>query len=122
MKSARSTSTGMMSATVPTMRPMLQMHEPTALPSAMPESPIHEAVADTTISGAVVAKLTSVPPMTKRGILSARPIWMLESTNRSPPFATRANPTAISRMSVSTVDSGEATCGTTGMRFNPAAG
>ena len=65
----------------------------------MPESPIDAAVTDTTSSGVVVARLTSVPPMTKRGIRSARPMWMLESTNRSPPLATRANPTAISRMS-----------------------
>ena len=88
-----------MSATVPTMSPMLQMQEPTALPSAMPESPIVAAVADTTSSGPVVARLTSVPPITKRGIRSARPIWTLESTNRSPPLATRANPMAISTMS-----------------------
>ena len=99
MKSDRSTRTGMMIATSPMIRPMLQMHDPTALPSAMPESPIDAAVTDTTSSGVVVARLTSVPPMTKRGIRSARPMWMLESTNRSPPLATRANPTAISRMS-----------------------
>jgi hypothetical protein len=48
---------------------MLQMHDPTALPRAIPESPIVLAVAETTSSGVVVARLTNVPPTIKRGII-----------------------------------------------------
>ena len=73
-KSLGSVPTGVMIATVPTMRPMLQIHDPTALPSAIPESPMLLAVVDTTSSGVVVAKLTRVPPMMKRGTFSARPM------------------------------------------------
>jgi hypothetical protein len=73
-KSRFSTSTGVSKATVPTIRPMLQMQEPMALPSAMPESPTLLAMADTTSSGVVVARLTSVPPMTNRGMRSTLPI------------------------------------------------
>ena len=98
-KSRRSTSTGTNSATVPAIRPMLLMQEPTALPSAMPESPTLLAMADTTSSGVVVARLTSVPPMTNRGTRSACPMLMLESTKRSPPLASRPNPMAMRKLS-----------------------
>jgi hypothetical protein len=45
-----------------------------AFPSAIPESPAPLAMADTTSSGVVVARLTSVPPMTNRGTRSAWPM------------------------------------------------
>ena len=73
-KSRFSTSTGVSSETVPTISPMLQTHDPTAFPSAMPVSPALLAIADTTSSGVVVARLTRVPPMTNRGIRSACPM------------------------------------------------
>ena len=82
-------------ATVPTISPMLQIHEPTAFPRAIPESPRVLAVTDTTSSGVVVARLTSVPPMTKRGMCSARPMTRLESTKRSPPLPISASPMVI---------------------------
>ena len=82
MYASRSTLTRVTRATVPMIKPILAMTEPTALPKAIPESPIELAVADTTSSGIVVAKLTIVPPMTMRDTRRARDIWMAESTNR----------------------------------------
>lgn len=81
-KSRGSAPTGTMMATVPMIRPMLQIHDPTAFPSAIPESPMPLAVADTTSSGVVVARLTRVPPMMNRGMPRARPMWTLESTKQ----------------------------------------
>ena len=71
---------------------MLQIHEPIAFPSAIPESPTLLAMADTTNSGVVVARLTNVPPMTNRGIRSACPMSTLESTNRSPALGDQTEP------------------------------
>lgn len=47
---------------------------------------------DTTISGEVVVKLTSVPPMTTRGILSTSAMRTAAETNRSPPWIISAKP------------------------------
>jgi hypothetical protein len=55
-------------------KPTLQMQDPTAFPSAIPESPALLASADTINSGIVVARLTKVPPMMMRGILNAFPM------------------------------------------------
>ena len=97
-----STSTGVSNATVPIISPILQIQEPMALPRAIPVSPTPLAIADTTSSGVVVARLTSVPPMTNRGTRNARPMAMLESTNRSPPLATRPSPMTMRTTSYST--------------------
>ena len=63
---------------------MLAMAEPMALPMAMPDSPCQLAVADTESSGAVVARLTRVVPMTMRGTRRWLAMDTLDSTKYPP--------------------------------------
>lgn len=51
-------------AVTPRISPILQITEPTALPTASPDSPLAPAVMETTSSGVVVARLTKVEPIT----------------------------------------------------------
>ena len=73
-------------------RPMLAVTDPTALPMAMSVLPWPAAMAETSISGMVVATDTMVAPMMKVGIFMARAIQLAASTNTSPPLTTRAMP------------------------------
>lgn len=78
------------------MSPVLEITVPTALPAASSVDPCIAAITETVISGNVVAMLTMVAPIMKAGIPAALAIQLAESTNRSPPLATRNIP-AMSR-------------------------
>ena len=66
--------------------PILAVTEPTALPTAMSTLPSSAANTDTSISGSVVAKLTTVAPMMNLGMPEASAIHVDASTNQSPPL------------------------------------
>ena len=77
---------------IPRISPTLQMHDPIALPTANPGSPLLPAITETINSGVVVARLTSVEPMTTRGIRNNSAIRTLAPTNQSPPLMISARP------------------------------
>ena len=74
--------------------PTLAVTEPTALPTAMSALPCRAAKTDTSISGMVVAKLTTVAPMMNLGMPEASAIQLAASTNRSPPLMMHSSPAA----------------------------
>jgi len=71
---------------------VLAVTEPTAFPTAISFLPSKDAMADTIISGNVVAILTIVAPIIKVGIPNALAIQLAASTKRSPPFTTQITP------------------------------
>ena len=74
------------------MRPVLAVTEPTALPTAMSAFPSKAENSDTSSSGMVVAKLTTVAPMINFGMPVDSAIHVAASTNRSPPFMIQNRP------------------------------
>ena len=74
------------------MRPRLAVTLPTALPTAMSAFPCAAAMADTSSSGRVVARLTMVAPTISLGIPLTSAIQEAASTNQSPPFTIRMIP------------------------------
>ena len=77
-------------------RPVLAVTEPTALPMAMSALPSSAEKTDTSISGMVVAKLTTVAPMMNLGIPEASAIHVAASTKKSPPLMMHTRPAANS--------------------------
>ena len=77
-------------------RPVLAVTEPTALPMAMSALPSSAEKTDTSISGIVVAKLTTVAPMMNFGIPEASAIHVAASTKKSPPLMMHTRPAANS--------------------------
>mgnify|MGYP003355817753 CR=1 FL=1 len=72
--------------------PVLAVTEPTALPTAMSAFPSKAENSDTSSSGMVVAKLTTVAPMINFGMPVDSAIHVAASTNRSPPFMIQNRP------------------------------
>ena len=74
--------------------PVLAVTEPTALPTAISALPSKAENTETSISGMVVAKLTTVAPIINFGMPEASAIQLAASTKRSPPFIMQTRPTA----------------------------
>ncbi len=72
--------------------PVLAVTLPIALPMARSACPCAAAMVDTSSSGRVVARLTTVAPMRNCGIPLAAAIQQAASTNKSPPFTVSTNP------------------------------
>ena len=77
-------------------RPVLAVTEPTALPTAMSALPSRAENTDTSISGMVVATLTTVAPMMNFGMPEASAIHVAASTKKSPPLMMHTSPAANS--------------------------
>ena len=77
------------------MRPVSQMIDPTALPSARPGWPWMAANTDTAASGAVVPRLTIVAPITTFGIPDRDDSSTASSTSQSAALARTAKLAAI---------------------------
>ena len=75
-------------------RPVLAVTLPMALPIAISTLPSCAAMAETSNSGSVVARLTTVAPTISLGIPDTSAIHVAASTNTSPPFTIRTIPTA----------------------------
>ena len=75
-------------------RPTLAVTEPTALPTAISALPSSAAKTETSISGSVVAKLTTVAPTMNFGMPKASAIHVAASTNQSPPLMMKTSPAA----------------------------
>ena len=71
---------------------MFAVTEPTALPMASASMPWAAAMDDTISSGRVVAKLTTVAPITKAGMPDTQAIQPAASTNISPHLTMRTTP------------------------------
>ena len=74
--------------------PVFAVTEPTALPTAISALPSNAENTETSISGMVVAKLTTVAPMMNLGMPEASAIHVAASTKRSPPLMMHIRPTA----------------------------
>ena len=72
--------------------PVLAVTDPTALPTAISALPSSAAKTETSISGRVVAKLTTVQPMINLGIPEASAIQAAASTKKSPPLMMQTSP------------------------------
>ncbi len=87
-----STVPGMQRREMPSTSPVLQDTDPTALPSAIAPDPWAAASTETSSSGMVVPRLTTVAATTKGGMPVTRAIHRAPSTKLSPPFTISANP------------------------------
>ena len=76
--------------------PVFAVTEPTALPTAMSAFPSSAEKTDTSISGIVVAKLTTVAPIMNFGMPDASAIHVAASTKKSPPLMMHTSPAANS--------------------------
>ncbi len=74
------------------MSPVLAVTEPTALPIAIAFEPRAAPIAETSSSGRVVAKLTTVAPIINFGIPETSAIHTADYTKRSPPFPISPSP------------------------------
>ena len=81
-------------------RPTLAVTEPTALPTAISALPSSAAKTETSISGSVVAKLTTVAPTMNFGMPNASAIHVAASTNQSPPLMIKTSPATKSSRTV----------------------
>ena len=88
----RFTGPAMNTTSRPMIRPVLQVTEPMALPTAMSTLPPTAAMMDTSISGSVVAMDTMVAPTMNFGMPEASAIQLAASTKKSPPLTTRIRP------------------------------
>ena len=79
---------------------MLQMLEPTMLPTATPGEPSSAACTLVTSSGVEVPKPTSVSPMISGETPSAPAVRTAPRTRSSPPITSPARPPRIRRMSL----------------------
>ncbi len=80
------------------MRPVLQDTEPTAFPRAIPPEPWAAAMVETSSSGMVVPRLTTVAATTKGGMPVTLAIHSAPSTKLSPPFTISTRPSKNSRI------------------------
>ena len=93
-----STLPGKNSREIPRMRPVLQDTEPTAFPRAIPPEPWAAAMVETSSSGMVVPRLTTVAATTKGGMPVTLAIHSAPSTKLSPPFTISTRPSKNSRI------------------------
>ena len=83
---------GMKIMDIPSIRPVLQITEPSALLIASSGEPDDIANVDTISSGSVVHKLTIVAPIIICGMCRISASHTEASTNQSPPFIMRMKP------------------------------
>ncbi len=80
---------------IPRMSPVSQMIDPTAFPRASPASPCTAASTETTASGVVVPRLTTVAPTITLGTPHCMEMATASSTSTSAPFPRARMLTAI---------------------------
>ena len=85
---------GEISAVQPKINPILAILEPNAFPTANPEFPCEEAIAETSISGADVPSPTIVKPINKGDTPSFLAIDAVPTTNLSAATTNTINPTS----------------------------
>ena len=88
-------SIGHTAAAIPSTNSMLNILEPTTLPTARSFSPFFDATMDVTSSGSDVPKATIVSPIRVSVIPSERAISVALSTTKSPPSAIAVSPAII---------------------------
>ena len=90
-------SIGHTAAAIPSTNSMLNILEPTTLPTARSFSPFFDATMDVTSSGSDVPKATIVSPISVSVIPSERAISVALSTTKSPPSAIAVSPAIMKK-------------------------
>ena len=86
------TTSGLISAVTPRIRPTLAILDPSALPTASSVAPFSAALMDTIISGAEVPKPTTVKPMSSADTPRRCAVAAAPMTKRSAPHTSSAKP------------------------------